>query len=123
MAYPSKYKPEYCDQLIEHMKQGKALKSFGAEVNVTEATLHAWKKKYPEFDEAHQLGTSHHYKFFEQMGLNALVHGKQMKVEVGLWYIFMKNIHNWSDRQQQDISIKSATGVEEYLKDKKKEQK
>ena len=39
----SKYKPEYCDQLIEHMQQGKSFDSFGAKITEVRVQHHARK--------------------------------------------------------------------------------
>jgi hypothetical protein len=65
------YKPEYCQQLVDFMKKGYSLGSFGAEIGKTTQTLLNWCEKYPEFKEAHRLGKLSAMRFFETMLVNA----------------------------------------------------
>jgi len=65
------YKPEYCQDLIDFMKKGYSLASFGAEIGRSRETLYQWMKKYPEFGEAHKVGKQAALKFFETMLINA----------------------------------------------------
>lgn len=66
-----KYRPEYCQQLVDFMKKGYSLGSFGAEIGKTTQTLLNWCEKYPEFKEAHRVGKQSAMKFFETMLVNA----------------------------------------------------
>jgi hypothetical protein len=66
-----KYKPEYCEQLIEFMKKGYSLASFGAEIGRSRETLYTWMEKHPEFREAHKIGKQSALRFFETMLINA----------------------------------------------------
>jgi hypothetical protein len=65
------YRPEYCQDLIDFMKKGYSLASFGAEVRKSRETLYQWMKKYPDFGEAHKIGKQAALKFFETMLINA----------------------------------------------------
>lgn len=49
---PSKYSPEYCDQVIEHLAEGASLTSFAAEIGVARSTINEWMGDHPEFSEA-----------------------------------------------------------------------
>ena len=46
---PTKYKPEYCEAIIEHCKDGASLESFAAEVGVVRKTITNWCLEHPEF--------------------------------------------------------------------------
>lgn len=61
----SKYKPEYCDMLIEHMSQGYSFDTFPAIVRVGRSTMYVWLKDIPEFKEAHEIGNALALKYFE----------------------------------------------------------
>jgi hypothetical protein len=65
------YKPEYCSQIIEFMKKGYSLASFGAEIRKTRQTLYNWIKTHQDFKEAHDIGKQSALKFFETMLINA----------------------------------------------------
>lgn len=47
-----KYKPEYCEMLIEHMAKGHSFESFGGVVLCGVRTLYDWAERFPEFAEA-----------------------------------------------------------------------
>ena len=49
---PSKYKPEYCEKVVEHLAEGASLTSFAAEIDVARSTINEWMGDYPEFSEA-----------------------------------------------------------------------
>lgn len=51
---PSKYKPEFCDLLIEHMERGGSYEGFAGhpKVRVSIATIYTWEQEHPEFLEA-----------------------------------------------------------------------
>lgn len=49
---PTKYKPEYCEELIDHMKEGFSLESFAGKIGVCVDSLYAWRDSHPEFSEA-----------------------------------------------------------------------
>lgn len=68
MGRPSKYDPEFCVQLIDHMKQGKSLRAFAAKVNVTEDTIHRWLKERRDFSEARKRGEPWLEDFYIRMG-------------------------------------------------------
>lgn len=59
------YKPEYCSQLTEHMKEGFSFESFGANVLVCKQTLYDWAEVNPEFADAKKVGTQLSLKFYE----------------------------------------------------------
>ena len=49
---PTKFKPNYCGDVILHMADGASLTSFAAEIEVSRATLNVWMDEYPEFLDA-----------------------------------------------------------------------
>ena len=56
---PSKYKPEYCQALIEHCKVGKTFRSFCTKIGITPDTLYGWVRKYSEFSDAKKIAHEH----------------------------------------------------------------
>lgn len=49
---PSKYDPKYCNEVIDHMKQGYSLESFGGRIGVCKATIYEWRDAHQEFSDA-----------------------------------------------------------------------
>lgn len=66
---PSKYKPEYCQQLIEHMAKGNSFWSFAADCDCSFETLSNWTHEHPEFLEAKKTGMAKLLKFDENLAL------------------------------------------------------
>jgi transposase len=52
MARPTKYKPEYCKAIVDHMRGGASATSFAASIGVCRATINVWADEHPEFLEA-----------------------------------------------------------------------
>jgi hypothetical protein len=72
-----KYKPEFCEQLISHMSQGKSFESFGAKANAGRRTLFDWVEKYPEFKQAKEAGEMKALDFLETISI-AKISGKNI---------------------------------------------
>lgn len=77
---PSKYKPEYCQDLIDYFRVPRpdpanpnsmayfpTMYGFAARVGVSDETIADWCKKYPDFLRA--------YTIAQQLGRNQLIHG------------------------------------------------
>lgn len=77
---PSKYKPEYCEQLVEWMRGGNSFTSFGSVVNSAEETLINWAAQFPEFFNARKMGQVALAKYYENMG-KALATGQLRRVK------------------------------------------
>jgi hypothetical protein len=104
---PTLYKPEYCDQLIEHMADGRSFESFGAKIDVSRATLYNWRETNKEFLDAFNVGQLKHFAWMEEKARAHLVeHFQGPKLNVGLFKLFMANIHGWRDSKSEDQNSK-----------------
>jgi len=92
---PTKYRPEYCELLVEHMKQLHSFESFSATVNTTRATLYNWCKEHPAFLDARKRGRERLQHGMENIG-KGLFTGK-IKGNVSAWIFYMKNTTSWRD--------------------------
>ncbi len=95
MGRPTKYKPEYCEQLIAHMQQLHSFESFAANIGTHKETLYEWCKRHPEFSEARKAGRASLLKGMENIG-KGLFTGK-IKGNVAAWIFYMKNTTGWRD--------------------------
>lgn len=94
---PTKYKPEYVNQLLEHMKSGLSFASFAGVIGVTRDCLYKWEKEYPEFLYAHQQGIDANLLFWEKGG-------RQISIKGGgnsnAWKYNMSNRHGWREKSE-----------------------
>lgn len=51
----TKYKPEYCQLVVDMGNEGKAVSQIAAIIGVRRSTLYNWQKQYPEFAEACEM--------------------------------------------------------------------
>lgn len=63
----SQFKPEYCQKLIEHMRQGDSFESFGFTIGIGRRTLYIWVQKFPLFKDAYDLAWCGCLKFYEDL--------------------------------------------------------
>jgi hypothetical protein len=118
---PTKYKPEYCQQLIDYMEEdGDPVKrpvvyegqvidnivgylpnffvSFARKLGVSVDTIQEWKKVYPEFSAA--------YKKAQAIQLDKMVKGSIAGVYNSAGAIFaLKNMFGWRDKQEIDTTV------------------
>ena len=87
---PTKYKPEYCQLLIEHMSSGLSYQSFAGKVSVSIETIYDWLKAHPEFLDAKKIGTVKMLEFYESVGVKGML-GEIPNYNLGTWIFNMKN--------------------------------
>lgn len=92
---PTKYKPEYCDMLIEHMRNLHSFETFAVDINVDRDTLYEWCKVHKEFSDAKKRGRLALQKGMENVG-KGLMTGK-LKGNVAAWIFYAKNTTPWRD--------------------------
>jgi hypothetical protein len=74
MAYPSQYKDEYPDLLIEHMgKEGLSFESFGGKIGVSYGTLYRWVREKSDFAEAKGIGELASLLYWEERGRDGII--------------------------------------------------
>lgn len=105
---PTKYKPEYCNQIKEFMSDGASLEEFAAEIGVVFSTIWEWEKKFPEFSKAKCAGEELSKAWWLRQGRINL-HSETFNH--ALWGINMKNRHDWRDKKdiEQKTKLEATT--------------
>lgn len=135
---PTKYRPEYPDDLIDHMKKGGSIETFGAYLGdkygpkaaVGKAAVYEWFEKFEEFAEAKEIGVAYSQKFFEDIGNRGMVgqlrvvSTEEIDPETGkvkarkyrtayfndrVWKLNMQNRFGWKDKKAHDHSNPDGT--------------
>lgn len=115
---PSKYKPEYCKELIDHMSKGYSFETFGPAIGVATGTTYRWltdqENDSPEtlenkraFREAKKIAVDRSRLFWERIGIEGAV-GDIQGFNVTAWIFNMKNRFSWRDRVETtgEVSVK-----------------
>jgi len=105
LGRPTKYKEEYCEQLIEHMSLGHSFESFASVVNVNRDTLYEWCSTQPNFSDAKKCGSSKSLKALEEIGLDGMK-GLIKGFNVAAWIFMCKNRH--SDMFRDAVEVGNA---------------
>lgn len=107
---PSLYKPEYCDQLIDHMSKGFSFESFAGIASVNPDTLYEWAKKHDSFSEAKSLGWAKSLLFFENEALEVAAGNKKAFSTTMLVFImkcrFRKIYNDIAEDKDKELTIK-----------------
>jgi hypothetical protein len=110
---PTDYKPEYCEQLIEHMRMGYSYDTFAAVADVCVDTLYEWEKKHPEFSDAKKRARIKGQLVWEQMGMQGM--RTEGAFNSAVWIFNMKNRFKWHDQVKVEADIKTEDKKDERL--------
>ena len=99
---PTKYKPEYCETVIELLNQGRSIYSIARALQVAKSTLQEWAKEHEEFSAALTTGKDFSKGWWEDEGQDNL-HNKEFNST--LWYMNMKNRHGYSDKTETNSHV------------------
>ena len=105
---PTKYKPEYCQLLIDHMAKGLSFESFAGVVGTCKETIYRWLHENKEFVDARRHAIAKNRIFWEQKGIDGM-QGDISGFNATSWVFNMKNRFGWNDRQ--DINIEATTNI------------
>lgn len=102
---PSKFKPEYCQMLVNHMAEGYSFESFAALIDVSRETLYEWGRVHPEFSDSKKTAFDKNLLFWERAGITGMRSPKEFCATT--WIFNMKNRHKWRDKQEVEVSGES----------------
>lgn len=109
---PTKYKVQYCEELIEHMARGYSYTSFAGKIRVDEKTLFNWEKENEAWATAKEIAFSACQYYWEQQGIDGLyaksseevdgISGKVTRTQTSavsapVWIFNMKVRFGWND--------------------------
>jgi hypothetical protein len=127
MARPTKYKKEFCGQLVSFMEKGNSIVQFCAAIGICKDTFYRWTKEKKAFSDAYKKGLALCETFWENVGKRGIFglpiideNGNEGHVNPALYCFYMKNRFHWTDKleQQIDAAVKIiAPETRDKLKD------
>ena len=99
MARPTKYKKIYAKRAKDHLAQGNSVRSLAALFEVTESTIHEWRKHFTEFSDNINIGQSMSHQFYIDKA-KGLIDGNKGSEKT--LFFMMKNILKYSDNPVVD---------------------
>lgn len=100
---PSKYKPEYCDQVIAMGKHGLCVPEMASQFNVCRSTLSEWAKKHPEFSKALARAVSEGEAHLYRYGIKNL---ENKSFQASMWEKIMRARfrENWTESKSVELT-------------------
>jgi hypothetical protein len=98
---PTKYRPEYCEELVRHMQTGLSFEAFAGVLEVSLDTLNEWANVHPAFSVAKKEAFQRCRLFWERLGIAGSA-GKIPHFNCGAWIFNMKNRfrNEWKERHE-----------------------
>lgn len=106
---PSKYLPEYCEAVVEHMAEGASITSFAASIDVARDTISEWASKHPEFSAAVKRGKAKCAAWWEKRGREGAQNGAAPGANT-LVIFGLKNMAPDDWRETSQIDHRSSDG-------------
>jgi transposase len=103
---PTKYKEEYCEEVIEYMKQGKSKEAFAGHIGVSKQQIYRWMKKYRKFRTSIRKAEVACQDFWEELGIQMALAGQG---NATVWIYNMKcrfRKSGWADKSEVENTIK-----------------
>lgn len=111
----SKYDPDYCDIVAKMTRNGSSKTQIAAKIGVNVNTLERWRKSYPEFDHAMDLGKVQSQAWWENQMQEGIWDQNGRRMNTALVGMIMKNRYpdDYNDKQE----VKHTFSVEDLLND------
>lgn len=93
---PTKYKKKFCAEVFKFMSAGLSETQTIAQLGVSRASFYRWKKEYPEFKEACDMGQVKFDAQYEELGVQAMK--KEKDIDYQFWRDLMKYRHGWTEK-------------------------
>ena len=68
---PTKFKPEYCQMLIDHMTKGYSFEAFAGRIGTSKRILYIWAKENDDFFQAKEIGFEKSRFYWETLANSA----------------------------------------------------
>lgn len=93
---PTKYRKEYCKQIVDYMSQGNSAVQFAANIGVSKDTIQEWVKEHPEFSVSYRDAMTRCEAHWERIIQAKTV--RKMPGNDNLLMFWMKNRFKWSEK-------------------------
>jgi hypothetical protein len=101
---PVKYKPEYCELLIESASIGETQAEFAAKIHVSKGLLNDWALKHKRFSAAMSIANEVSEAWFDKTVRFSAV-GINKDANARLLTLYAKNKFGWKDHQDVVASV------------------
>lgn len=100
---PSKYRPEYCDEIIDLGKDGKSIAQIAAHFDVDKASVFRWAEESEDFRTALARAKAHSQKWWEDQAQKNLS-DRNFNAQLWLKSVASRFRDDYTERTQTELS-------------------
>ena len=100
---PTKYTPEFCEQIIDFMAEGYSVTAFAGSIRVSRATIYNWADEHPEFLDALQTAQAIAALWWEDR-LRAVAEKNEGNATAAIFGLKNRAADDWRDKQSHEHS-------------------
>ena len=104
---PTRYKPEFCELIIELAKQGSGWSEWAIACGVDRATLYYWGEEHPEFLTALSCAKIHEQAWWEREGRSGM---RADKFNALVWKTSMQARFSEDYTERKETAVTGADG-------------
>jgi hypothetical protein len=96
---PEKYKPEFCEMIIEFGKEGYGREEIAPLMGISREALDRWKESHPEFRSACTRGHELAYLWWTRYGRDHMAETRDNRTNDKIWALNMMNRFGWNKKE------------------------
>lgn len=100
---PSKYKPEYCEQIIALGKEGKSIAQMAAAFDVDKASIYRWEKEEESFRTAFARARAYSQAWWEDKAQQNLA-SRDFNAQLWLKSVASRFREDYTEKQVTEVS-------------------
>lgn len=113
---PSKYQPEYCEEVIACLAEGHSVTAFAGRIGVSRVTVFNWANEYPEFFNALKIGQARAVEFWEKILAKVARDGGGNATAV-IFALKNRAAEDWSDKVVTELTGKDGGPIQTEMTD------
>lgn len=112
MARPTKYRKQYCKDVVELGKMGLSKLEMAHELGTTRMSFNRWERAHPEFKEAVEEAVEAGQAYWEGFMRRAVV-GQEEGVNTRLLETYMRNrFEDWNTATKQEKTVNEVITID-----------
>ena len=107
---PTKYRPRFCQRVIELAREGYSVAELAADLDVSIQSLYEWKEPHPAFSEAMTRAGQLSLAWWEKQARENLVSEQGRALNATLWSKYLAANHPDPYRETKAIQLTGKDG-------------
>lgn len=100
---PTKYKPEYCEKIVELGKEGKSIAQMASFFDVDKASIYRWAEEEEDFRTALARAKAHSQNWWEEAAQNNLA-TRDFNAQLWLKSVASRFREDYTEKQVTEVS-------------------